>query len=427
MNLESHQQKASRKLQKILSHNGIAILSGEPRSGKTLSFVDAIMKSCNHPLIITKKGAYPDVKKQADTIGYTGVITTFHQVHKITEEFDGIVIDEAHRFICGYPEFSTIWKQIKPLCKNAKMIFSSGTLTPEGYAGLFPMLALSDNSPWKDLSQFNHWFEGYSVWKHKPTGKLRRYSAGYQPTGKNERELSFIESASGYGIPYKRNLNGYDVPQYDRMHETKVFNDINHLTVTITRKEAGHKYEAIDKLVQIPLNRRQERMTKLIEDQRVVETTKGMILADSGAKLLSKRHQIAGGFCRGEDDYLHEFKRKPKVDWLLKNIDPENTVVLAHYIPEQKMLAKLFPHTGSVTQKSEGVDFSHFDTLVIYSMSHSAATYEQVRVRQANIKRDKPIEVIWLISGIDELVYKAVKEKKNFTLSWYKRNGLTFV
>lgn len=422
MTLEPHQQKASKRLQHRLTRNGIAILSGEPRSGKTLSFVDAIMKSCNHPLIITKKSAHDDVKKQADAINYTGVITTFHQVHKISGEFDGVVIDEAHRFICGYPEFSEIWKKIKPLCKNAIIIFSSGTLTPEGYAGLFPMLALSDNSPWKDLTQFNHWFEGYSVWKHLPTGKLRRYAIGYQPTGKNERELRFIESITGYGKPYKRNLNGYDVPQYDRMKENKVFNDINHLIVTITRKEAGHKYEAVDKLVHIPLSRRQERMTKLIEERRVIETTKGIIVADSGAKLLSKRHQIAGGFCRGEDNYIHEFKHKPKVDWLMENIDPDNTVILAHHIPEQKMLAKLFPHTGSVTQKSEGVDFSGFETLVIYSMSHSAATYEQVRVRQANRKRETPITVLWLISGIDELVYRAVKNKENFTLSWYKRN-----
>ena len=60
--------------------------------------------------------------------------------------------------------------------------------------------------------------------------------------------------------------------------------------------------------------------------------------------------------------------------------------------------------------------------MVLYSWSFSAATYEQVRVRQANINRSEPIEIIYLTSGLDAYVYKAVKNKQNFTSSWYKKN-----
>ena len=384
MTLGSHQIKAANKIVKKVKKHGLALLSGEPRSGKTLSFLKAARDlKAKNILIITQKAAMADIAIQAMALGVAVTIVNYHKAKTQKAEFDLMILDECHRWITGYPKRSTIWGEIRPLTVGVPIIYSSGTMTPEGYAGLFNMLALSDRSPWRKYKTFMHWH-------------------------------------FKYGTPYSMQINSFSVTKYDRTKESKVLRDVKKLTVTITRKEAGHKHEPVDNPVYISLGKKQQKFEDKLEEDQII--LKHDIVADTPASMLQKCHQIAGGFVKTEDDGLYTFKSNPKMDWLHANIDPENTMILAHHIAEQKALAALFPNTGSITKNAEGKDFSHIDTLVIYSMSFSAATYEQVRVRQANISRNKPITIIYLLAGIDKYVYKAVHSKKNFTASWYRRN-----
>jgi len=350
------------------------------------------------------------------------VIVNYHQVKNIEPQgiYDLVIIDESHRWIAGYPKRSTIWTEVKKVTRGAPVIFSSGTLTPEGYSGLYNMLALSDNTPWGKYLRFTHWFYGYSVWQHKATKKLRHYDINYDPTGKNIEALKFIKQVrKGYGKPYQKKIADEWRDQHDKTKERMVIKDVKKITVTITRKEGGHKHEATDKLIQIPLSKRQSRFVKQLEEDLVIDRYD--ILGDTPSKLIQKLHQISGGFVKTEND-LYTFKKNPKIAWLRENIDPERTIILANYIAEQKALAEIFPHTGSITKNAEGVDYSGFPLMVIYSMGFSAATYQQVRARQMNINRDTPVEILYLISGIDSYVYKAVQAKKSFTAIWYRNN-----
>jgi len=327
-----------------------------------------------------------DIVSQSRSIELNTTVINFHGVKKLPRDskFDAIVIDEAHRWITSYPKRSTIWHDIRYFTKNKPVIFSSGTLTPEGYSGLFNMLTLSDYMKWsKKYTTFKQWF---------------------------------LE----YGKPYKIMINDHLIERYDRTRESKVLKDVEKYTVTITRKEAGHTHEATDRLVNVPLTKKQLGFYDKIDVYGMVE--KYDIIADTPASRNIKKHQISGGMVKNEFDEYYIFKKNPKLEWLLKNIDPKDTVILAYHVAEQKMLKEHFPMTGSVTKNAEGVDYSHITRMVIYSMSFSAATYEQVRARQMNFSRDKPVEIIFLLSGIDHHVYKAVSNKKNFTSSWYKRN-----
>lgn len=299
----------------------------------------------------------------------------------VNKSWDLIIIDESHRWVTGYPKRSAIWKDIKAITKDTPIIFSSGTLTPEGYSGLFNMLALSDYSPWAKYSRFTLWHQDY-------------------------------------GRPYTMQINGYSVTKYDRTKEERILRKMKRYTVVITRKEAGHVHESEDHLELIPQTKKQKEMYHQLSEHLIY----GDILADTPAKLMQKLHQISGGMVKDEDGAIVTLKKNPKLKWLRKNIDPEKTIILANYIAEQKMLEKEFPHTGSITKMCEGVDFSHFEHMIIYSMGFSAATYEQVRARQMNIYRKTPITITYLISGIDKHVYKAVHSKKSFTAAWFKRN-----
>lgn len=197
----------------------------------------------------------------------------------------------------------------------------------------------------------------------------------------------------------------------------------------MTRAEAGHKFDAVDKLHHIPLNKLQQDIYDALDLDGMYEVTNDhTILADTAGKLLQKQHQIAGGFVNAVND-LNESETKvfevdsDKILYILKHFNPDETIILAFYIPEQEYLASIFPHVGSITKNSDGVDYSHFKNMVIYSMGFPASTYEQVRGRQLNfIKRKEEVIIHFLISGVDEYVYKAVSNKQSFTAEWYKRN-----
>jgi len=383
-----HQVKKAGSIVRKLRLYGLCLFAGEVRSGKTAAFILAAQRLCNNEfIIITKKGAIPGVQK------FTPNVTNYHQAGKLEPIYKVVILDECHRYITGYPKRSTIWKDIAKICANADyIIFSSGTPTPESYAMLFNMLALSPDSPWSAYKTYSKWH-------------------------------------NDYGIPYKIKVaNDLMVKQWDKVKDHKVLADIEHLQISMTRTEAGHKFEPTDKLHHIPLTKYQDDLYKALNKYGMYELPGNdlTILADTASKLNQKKHQISGGYVNAVND-LNESETEvidvgtKKVRYIMDNFDPEETIILAYYIPEQEYLATKFPNVGSITKNSDGVDYSHFKNMVIYSMGFSAATYQQVIGRQLNfITRKEEVVVHFLLSGIDEDVYRAVAiDKKNFTSKWY--------
>ena len=393
MTAKPHQKRATKKLIKKLKKHRLAILSGEPRSGKTISSL-SLSKRYKNVLVVTQKSALSDIQTAVSALRLKGVtLTNYHQVKNLAQSlkpFDLVVIDEAHRWVGGYPKVSQLWKDVKAVTKGCDMVFSSGTLTPETYANLFPMLSLSDFNPWPEYQtvrpdwRFNRWFKDY-------------------------------------GYPYKIKMGKFDVPKYDRVKEDKIAKCIKKYVVSITRAEGGHTYEATDKLHRVELSKEQTKFAAKLRKKLYVEKKGVLFMGDTPATLGQKLHQISGGFVKGEGDALHTFRENPKIQYIRDNFDPEKTIILSHYRAEQDALSRLFPHTGSTTRNSEGVDYSHFKDMVIYSIGHAGATYEQVRARQMNINRKWPIEVHFLIAGsIDQRVYDIASGKRELNKRWYE-------
>ena len=193
----------------------------------------------------------------------------------------------------------------------------------------------------------------------------------------------------------------------------------------MTRVEAGHKFEPTDKLHLIPLTTQQEEIISTIKKSKLYNFNEEYsIVCDTASKYLQKLHQIAGGFVNAVDlcEQTKVFQvDSNKVKYIQENFNPHDTIILAYYIPEQEYLASIFPNVGSLTKNSDGVDFSHFKNMVIYSMGFSAATYQQVIGRQLNfVTRKEEVIIHFLISGLDQYVYDAVSSKQNFTTKWYK-------
>ena len=124
---------------------------------------------------------------------------------------------------------------------------------------------------------------------------------------------------SCYGKPYSKKINGEYREQYDRTKSEKVLRSVDHLIVSITSEEAGHKYHAVDIPTTIELSKKQHRLCKRLEAHSV--SNKYNIIADTPSKLLQKLHQISGGFVKTEDG-LYTFKQNPKIQWIKENYNP---------------------------------------------------------------------------------------------------------
>lgn len=385
-----HQVNKATTLVRKLKLYGLTLFAGEVRSGKTAAFILAAETITPKYIVITKKGAIDGVKK------FTNNVTNYHQVSKLKPEYDLVVLDECHRYITGYPKRSKLWKDIYNITSKAKyIIFSSGTPTPESYAMLFNMLALSLDNPWNRYKKFTQWHQDYGIYATKVIG----YD---EARGKVRTALD-----------------------YSQTKDDKILKDIDHLKVSMTRVEAGHKFEPTDKLHLIPLTTQQEEIISTIKKSRIYNFNEEYsIVCDTASKYLQKLHQIAGGFVNAVDlcEQTKVFQvDSNKVKYIQENFNPDDTIILAYYIPEQEYLASIFPNVGSLTKNSDGVDFSHFKNMVIYSMGFSAATYQQVIGRQLNfMTRKEEVIIHFLISGLDQYVYDAVSSKQNFTTKWYK-------
>jgi len=445
--LNKAQRKASTKLVKVVQQNGLALFWGQIRSGKTRPFLTASIGY--RALVVTKKDSIGGIKDEAKEIGIEIDVINYHSIQKMNpDNYDMVILDECHLYIASAtPKFKPIWLEVVKFTKDKFLIFASGTPTPETYAGLYTMLALSTWSPFP-YDCFTHFFYGYTVWKN-PKGKQHNRSWNYDPPSVGYK---LIKRVKGYGVPSATWNGEKDVPSYKLTQEEKLIGKIEHLIVNLTRKKTGHKHEAKDVYHNISMTKEQNKLIEKLDKHHIVVKDKIEILSDTPVKMLSKLHQIAGGYAvKGEDELVKnpkwikgEKKRMkkldidkwlakpttyylkkvpPKVDYILKNFDPETTIILSYYKHEQEYLKGLFPHTGSVTKMSTGVDLSHFKTMIIYSMAFSSANYEQVKGRLMNVKRDTPINVHYLISGIDSYVLRAVKSKENFTSRWYKENN----
>jgi hypothetical protein len=386
-----HQVTKSKSIIRKLRLYGLCLFAGEVRSGKTAAFLLAsqLLAEDFEVAVITKKDAIPGVKKFSSDIE----VTNYHQAKKLDRPYKVVILDECHRYITGYPKRSQIWKDVARITLAADyIIFSSGTPTPESYAMLFNMLALSTDSPWKDYKRYTEWHQHY-------------------------------------GIPYQIKIaGGMLVNQWDKVKEDKILRDIEHLIVSMTRAEAGHKFEPTDKLHKIPLTEQQEEIYKRIEEDKLFEMDdEYAIVCDTPSKYIQKLHQVAGGYVNAVNDNEESkvFKiESNKVQYIKDNFDPKETIILAFYIPEQEYLASIFPNVGSITKNSDGVDYSHFKNMVIYSMGFPASTYQQVIGRQLNfVTRKEEVIIHFLVSGIDQYVYNAVSNKESFTARWYKENN----
>jgi hypothetical protein len=378
----------------ILRQHAIVYLAAEERTGKTLTAIlTAEATQVQTVLVVTKKKAldgwndtlkaFPHNKK------YT--VTNYHQAYK-QPPHDLVIVDEAHNYISSYPKPGKIWKEMRVVCAKKPLIYLSATPYAQGPQLLYHQLALSTWSPFRKYTSFYNWFKQF-------------------------------------GKPYTREINGIQIPQYDRCDTPLILGCVEHLFITKTRQELGFDYEPTDKLHYIELSEPTKAVYNELMEHNIVELKAGMLVCDTTAKLRASLHMLEGGVAKIEEDRIILANRE-KIDYILEHWgDHEGLVIMYQYIAEKAKLESVFKKATvlQATSYAEGVDLHKFSDLVIYSQDFSTARHAQRRARQANKKRDTPITVHFLLvkKGLSEQVYKTVSvNKKNFIDSVFKRTKL---
>jgi hypothetical protein len=79
---------------------------------------------------------------------------------------------------------------------------------------------------------------------------------------------------------------------------------------------------------------------------------------------------------------------------------------------------------SQIVSGREGINLSTADALVFYNIDFSATSYWQSRARIQTKDREKDAQIYWIFAegGIEDKIYKAVMDKKDYTLSHFKKD-----
>jgi len=385
-----HQIEIANEAYDILQQHGLVYLSMLERTGKTLtSILVAEMSKAERVLVLTKKkalGGWNDtIEAYRPQKEY--VVTNYHSAHKVKGSFDLVILDEAHT-MAAYPKPGKIWKEVYKLTHNKKpIIYLSATPFAETVGQLYNQFRLS---AWSPFSKYKNYYEFHRV----------------------------------YGRPEKVRTPYGLVDTYKKFNDDLVLKLVDHLFIKKTREELGFEHEPEDVIHYYPMS---EEVKELVDKVTKTEMLDEETPLDTPMKLRVTVYQIEGGFVKTENGCRGIQGIPDRVGAISSEFgDGEDCAIMAHFKCEQEHLANFFPKAIILSSNAhaEGVDLSHIENLIIYSMDFSTARAFQRRARQANKERKTPIKVNFFFAkgSMSEEVYVTVfKKRENFTKNSYER------
>ena len=259
--LREYQKAASRKLTRLCQVKKCAYLSGECRTGKTMVALSVVRNmALEKVLVITKKKAIPSIKSDVEKMNLERVvsITNFEQLKNFKgTSWNMIIVDEAHS-VGAFPKPSQRYQNILQLRYNS-IILMSGTPSPESFSQLYHQWSLTPFL-WSKYQNFYRWASDYVDVKEKRVG------------------------------------TGVVIKDYSDARQSRILKDIEPYTVQMTQKEAGFTQEVEEEVHLVKMSRRTYRLALRIIKNGVIGRPGGRsVVADTGAKVMSKLRQIYNG------------------------------------------------------------------------------------------------------------------------------------
>jgi len=404
--LRDYQKSIVNKATEVLHRSGFVYLAMEVRTGKTLTSLSIAEKlEAKKILFITKKKAISSIEDDYEKLNPSFYMHTinYESLHKVSYDlhWDVIIADEAHS-MGAFPKPSKRARDVKMriLKSSAKVILLSGTPTPESYSQMYHQVYGIPRNPFAELASFYKFAHKHVTITERMINSLRirDYSKGLP---------SIMDSMKPYIIAY-------------------------------SQKEAGFKVKTTENVLEVEMEKTTYDLAKRLKKDLVIQGKNEIILADTPVKLMTKLHQLYSGtikFESGNSDILDyskakfirsKFKNK-KVGIFyvfkaelkaLKHVyGDELTTELSEFEQTNKSIAL------QIVSGREGISLKQADCLVYYNIAFSATSYWQSRDRMTTKDRLEN-NVYWIFSrgGIEKKIYKAVTNKKDYTLSHFKKD-----
>jgi hypothetical protein len=400
--LRDYQQEIANKALNILQAKKIVYLNMEVRTGKTCTSLEVAKNyGAKKVLFLTKKKAIGSIESDYKSFGHTFEIQIINNesLHKVSDkDFDLLISDEHHRN-GAYPKMNIATKFIKERFSHLPMIFLSGTICPESYSQIYHQFAVSKYSPFIEYPNFYRW-------------------AG-----------TFVNIKKKY-VSYGE-LNDYSDANIDLIQKY-----INPYIISFTQKQAGFTTEVKENVLTVKMKQQTYDIINKLKKDLIIQGKEEVILADTGVKLMSKVHQLYSGTVKFEsgnsmiiDDSKAEFIKerfsgvkigifyKFKEEYnLLKKVFGENLCnTVEEFDSTDKNIAL------QIVSGREGISLRNAKFLIYFNIDFSATSYWQSRDRLSTMERLKN-DVFWIFAegGIEFYIYKAVMNKKDFTLQFFK-------
>ncbi len=380
-------------------------LAMEVRTGKTLTSLGIAQKlKVENVLFLTKKKAISTIESDYALLNpaYNIYVINYESIHKLPKtKWDLIVCDESHS-MGAFPKPSKRSKQVKELIAIDRpyVILMSGTPSPESFSQMYHQVYGIPLNPFKEYKNFYRFCDDYvSVTERKINGmNIRDYSNGNQ---------SIIDIMKPHTISY-------------------------------SQKEAGFKVDTREHKLYVKMLDTTYKVANKLKKDLVVEGKEEVILGDTSVKLMTKLHQIYSGTVKFESgnskiidhskaNFIHDNFGDSKVGIFYKFKEEFNALKDVY---GDQLCTDLYEFDNTdktialqIQAGREGISLRNAEALVYYNIDFSATSYWQSRDRMTTSERLES-DVYWVFSegGIEDKIYKAVSNKKDFTLSHFKKD-----
>jgi hypothetical protein len=400
--LRDYQTDLSKKAVNILKEKRIVYLMMQVRTGKTLTALEtAKLYGANNVLFLTKKKAISSIESDYTNFGYTFnlTVTNDEQLANIEGNYDLIIHDEHHRF-GAFPKPSKRVKEFKLKFSRVPMIFLSGTPASESYSQMYHQFWVSSYSPFKDVN-FYKWSKTFVNVKQKNMG---------------------------YAM-----INDYSDAKIALIDEV-----IQPYIIKFTQEQSGFESKVKEHVIYYPTLCRN--LIERLEKDLIIEGKENVILADSGAKLMQKVHQLENGTIKFESGKSMILNTR-KAEFIRDYFVGKKLAIFYYYVEELELLKLVFPNStsdlnefntsekhyiGQQYSSALGVNLSKAHCLVFYSFGFSGSMFIQA-IDRLTTKERKENDVFFIFGkdSLTEKIYKTVSQKKNFTLKQYERTRIT--
>jgi hypothetical protein len=406
--LRDYQDRISNQAVAILQEYGLVYLAMEPRTGKTLTaFATAQRYGAQTILFVTKKKAKADIMSQLQESGlmfHCVEVTNYEQLHNFLCGYDLIIIDEAH-VIAAFPTPSVRAKELKRICNGKPIIYLSGTPTPESFSQLFHQMWVSSFSPFKAYRNFYAWAKDY------------------------------VDIRQKY-------LYGKTINDYSCGNQSLIEKETNHLFIAYTQEEAGFTELVKETILYVDMLPATYQFANRLRIDKIVTNKEGAsVIADTAVKLMQKLHQIySGSIIVDEPEMRGKVFDYTKAEFIRDTFKGQKIAIFYKFKAEAMalrwVLGKVYDDPmefnnadsgvfiSQIVSGREGIRLDTADALIMYNIDFSATSYWQSRARIQTKDRVKEAQLYWIFArgGIEDKIYKAVMDKKNYTEAHFRKD-----